>query len=137
MPEDRDYEVGYRKPPKTTRFKKGQSGNPKGRPKGSLNVDTTFQSLIEERVAATENGRRRSMSMMEVILKRLLAKAASGDLKAIPLVLALLARTGAREDLVKPSIEQDHLQMHATLLKMRAAFLEEQEQEEDQPGELT
>ncbi|MGK7651962.1 DUF5681 domain-containing protein [Roseovarius sp. B08] len=34
---DADYEVGYAKPPANTRFKPGQSGNPKGRPKGAKN----------------------------------------------------------------------------------------------------
>ena len=42
MPDDKksDYKVGYKKPPLHTRFKKGQSGNPSGRPKGSKNFST-------------------------------------------------------------------------------------------------
>lgn len=134
MPEERDYEVGYGRPPKATQFKKGQSGNPKGRPKGRLNVDTEFQALLEECVTVTENGRQRSMPLMKVILKRLVTKAAGGDLKAIPMILAWLGRAETREDQAKPSIEQDHLQMHTTLLKMRAAFFDELEHDEDQPG---
>src|SRR5258707_14185668 len=58
MPPDnqRDYEVGYRKPPGHTRFKKGQSGNPKGRPAGAKNLSTLLSEALNEPVVVTENG---------------------------------------------------------------------------------
>jgi hypothetical protein len=50
-PHERDYEVGFGKPPKETRFKPGQSGNPNGRPRGSRNR-TSQPGLNEERLKA-------------------------------------------------------------------------------------
>jgi hypothetical protein len=74
--------VGYRKPPSTTRFKKGVSGNPKGRPKGSLNVATVLMKALRERVIANRNGHRKSVTKLEAALQQLVNKALSGDLRA-------------------------------------------------------
>src|SRR6266581_497621 len=51
-----EYEVGYRKPPKTTRFKAGKSGNPKGRPKGSTNLATDLSAERNEQITVREGG---------------------------------------------------------------------------------
>jgi len=84
-----DYEIGYRKPPVGTRFTKGCSGNPKGRPKGSRSLETVFNEVIRERVNMTENGRTRKVSKLEAILRQLLAKAMAGDMRAIKELIAL------------------------------------------------
>lgn len=76
-------EVGYGKPPEATRFKKGVSGNPKGRPKGSLNVATVFIKTLREKVVINENGRRKTVTKLEAALKQLVNKAASGDIRAL------------------------------------------------------
>src|SRR6516164_11142205 len=57
-----DYEVGYRKPPRHTRFNKGQSGNPKGRPGGAKNLSTLLSEALNEPVIVAENGGRRTIS---------------------------------------------------------------------------
>src|SRR5438270_1490907 len=81
------FEVGFGKPPRSTRFKPGQSGNPNGRPRGAKNFATAIEQELVTRITVTENGRRRRVSKREVIAKHLVNKAASGDLKAIPLLL--------------------------------------------------
>jgi hypothetical protein len=81
------YAVGYAKPPSNTRFKPGQSGNPGGRPKGAKNFSTAIEDALRARVTVTENGKRRRLSKREVIAKRLVNRAAEGDLRALPLVL--------------------------------------------------
>jgi len=86
-PDKDPYQVGFGKPPRSTRFKPGQSGNPAGRPRGAKNFAVAIEQELVTRVTVTENGRRRRISKREVIAKHLVNKAASGDLKAIPLLL--------------------------------------------------
>ena len=81
-------EVGFGKPPKHTQFQKGASGNPKGRPRGSRNASTVLDEALKEHVIISENGQRRTVTKLEVILKQLVNKAAQGDHKATQQVLA-------------------------------------------------
>ncbi len=87
---DRDYEVGYGKPPMATRFKKGQSGNPKGRPKASKNVSTMLEDVFFQMIPITESGKRRAVPVVEAILLQLVNGAAKGDMRHIDRVLKLL-----------------------------------------------
>ena len=84
-----EYEVGYGKPPSHTRFKPGQSGNPKGRPKRSQNLHSVFRDALFKKVPVTEDGRLRSMSRVEAIVTGLVAKALKGDPRAAESVLRL------------------------------------------------
>jgi methionine synthase II (cobalamin-independent) len=83
MTDSGSYQTGYKNPPKQNRFKKGQSGNPKGRPKGSKNVATVLQKANRQVIKVTKGGRIKRMSLVEAIIQQLINKAASGDLKAI------------------------------------------------------
>lgn len=91
-------QVGYCRPPEATRFKKGQSGNPKGRPKGSLNVTTLFTKTLREKVVINENGQRKTVTKLEAALKQLANKAAGGDIRAFRLVLDLACDAEAKEN---------------------------------------
>lgn len=71
-------EVGYRKPPKRTRFKKGQSGNPRGRPKGS-GMRSAAEKVLEQTVPITLDGVRRRVPITEALLMQLAQKALVGD----------------------------------------------------------
>jgi hypothetical protein len=88
--ESRPRDVGFCKPPKHAQFKKGQSGNPKGRPKGALNVATLLERTLREKVIITGNGRRKTVSKLQAAITQLTNKATSGDLKAFQLLTALL-----------------------------------------------
>jgi hypothetical protein len=80
---DDDYEVGYGKPPKEMRFTRGKSGNPKGRPKGSKNLATSFIEVGREEITVTEGGRTRTMTKSDAVVHQLTNKAASGDPRAV------------------------------------------------------
>lgn len=86
-----DYEVGYKKPPAHTQFQKGQSGNPSGRPKGSINLATALERELHQRITVKEGGRTRTITKLEAAVKQLINKAASGDPKALALLLNLKA----------------------------------------------
>src|SRR3984893_7846269 len=89
-----DYVVGYRRPPKATRFTAGQSGNPKGRPKGSRSVGAMLQDIIQQKIGVTENGKTRRISALEVMLRRLVNDAMRSDPRALKLLLSLVDRYG-------------------------------------------
>ncbi len=82
--------VGYGNPPEYTRFKAGKSGNPRGRPKGTLNIATVLERTLREKVVINENGRRKTITKLEAAIKQLTNKAASGELKALQLLAALV-----------------------------------------------
>jgi hypothetical protein len=86
------YAVGYGRPPKATRFKKGESGNPKGRPKGSRPVGAILQEILEQRIAVTENGRTRRIPALEVMLRCLANDAMRNDVAALKTILTLVDR---------------------------------------------
>jgi hypothetical protein len=88
--DDSDYDIGFGKPPKHTRFKKGNSGNPHGRPKGTLNMATVLERTLHEKVVINENGRRQTITKLEAAIKQVTNKAASGELKALQLLAALV-----------------------------------------------
>jgi hypothetical protein len=96
-------QVGYRNPPEAIRFKKGQSGNPKGRRKGSLNVATVFARTLREKVVVNENGQRKTMTKFEAAIKQFVNKAASGDLRALQLLVSLSREAETRESQTQPN----------------------------------
>jgi hypothetical protein len=96
-------QVGYANPPEATRFKKGQSGNPKGRRKGSLNVSTVFARTLREKVIVNENGKRKTITKFEAAIKQFVNKAASGDLRALRLLVSLTQETETRERQSQPN----------------------------------
>jgi hypothetical protein len=84
----RDYEVGRGKPPVHTRFKKGQSGNPRGpRPK---NLPALLIEALNEPVTATIDGERREITKREAVVTQLVNKSAAADLRATKMLVDML-----------------------------------------------
>ena len=103
-PKKPEYKVGYKKPPVATRFKPGLSGNSRGRPKKSKNVSTIVGKEARSLVSIIEQGRRKMLSKIEIAIKRLANKAASGDLKALLIFIEELRRF---ESTVDPRAEEN------------------------------
>lgn len=82
-----DYEVGYGKPPKRTQFRKGTSGNPKGRPKRARNLRTVLLETAAEMVMVRQGDRTEKLPKGEALIKSLMTRALSGDYRAVALVL--------------------------------------------------
>ena len=85
-----DYEVGYRKPPKHTRFKPGRSGNPEGRQKGARNLKTELEEELHEMISIKEGGKPKKVSKQRAMLKSLTARAVHGDSRAANVILNLV-----------------------------------------------
>jgi hypothetical protein len=90
-----DYEVGYGKPPREGRFRPGQSGNPKGRPKNSRNFKTVLHQALAERVTLVEGGVRRRVSKREAFVFTVINNALRGDPKGVTSLLLLIRSFGA------------------------------------------
>jgi Family of unknown function (DUF5681) len=86
----RDYKVGYKKPPLHTRFKKGQSGNPRGRPRGAKNFSSVLNDALNQPVFVTENGRRRKISKRDLGIRQLVDKFAMAEIQATKMLLGLM-----------------------------------------------
>lgn len=120
----RPYDVGYGKPPCHSRFKPGQSGNRRGRPRDAKNASTIVREALSAKVKLKENGRIRNMSKLEVSMTQLANKAAGGDLKAIQMVIGLYREVeaeaaGRSQD--KPLDQADREILEMLLQRVRAA----------------
>ena len=91
-PEEKNsaYAVGYGKPPQHIRYKPGQSGNPKGRPRGSKSKVNILRELLAQKVTVTQQERKYRMNKLTLILLTLVNKAASGDLRAVSVLQPML-----------------------------------------------
>jgi hypothetical protein len=86
----RNYEVGYRKPPGHTRFTKGRSGNPRGRSPGTKNLKTLLSDALNELVIVAANGGRHKVTKREAIITQLVNRSATADFRVIKILLDML-----------------------------------------------
>lgn len=100
-----DYEIGYGRPPKSTRFKPGQSGNTKGRPKGSTNLENLLNKALDAKVTIeTQNGTKR-ITKREAIMLKWVNQALSGDPKSIQALLPWIAKADEHKNKIVQMLE--------------------------------
>ena len=90
-------------PPKHTQFRKGMSGNPRGRPKSSKNFATYLMEAARDQVSATVGGRTRTISKLQATTMQLATKAAGGDQAAMGRFLDWVDEIETRAASVKPA----------------------------------
>jgi hypothetical protein len=125
--------VGYGKPPQNFRFKKGRSGNPRGRPKGALNMATVLARTLREKVVIDENGKRKTVSKLEAAIAQLVSKATSGDAHAIRYLCQLVTSAEERSVVVEPTkqlSETDQKVMDNILKRFQRSFKESKDEPE-------
>lgn len=94
---DDDHEggsVGYKRPPRHSRFRKGQSGNPRGRRKGSGKLSAA-ERVLERKVTATVDGQRQKVAITEALVLQLTQRALAGDVRATREVLKIADQLAA------------------------------------------
>ena len=99
-------QVGYKRPPVHSRFRKGSSGNPKGRPKGTKNLSTDLNEVLQERITVREGDRNKRMSKQRAIVMTLVTKTLKGDQRSANTLLNTMFRflgsADAAEDVEQP-----------------------------------
>ena len=114
--------VGYGRPPRHSRFKKGKSGNPAGRVKDSKNLATVLLNSAHEAVTVNEGGRRKTITKLEAMSKQLVNKAAAGDPRATQLLMQMLQMFEQRSEGTTPEAvieEADELVVQQLFARIR------------------
>jgi hypothetical protein len=94
MTDDRD---GDDRDKASGRFRKGQSGNRRGRPRKPKSVGAAITGAFNEKVPVTEGGRRRKITKLEATVKQIANKSASGDTQSTKLGLELVQKAEERQ----------------------------------------
>jgi len=125
--------VGKGHPPKHSQFKKGKSGNPAGRPKGSKNLKSLVDQLLGQKVPVVQNGQKKLIPMKQLLLTSLFSKASKGDVAALRLSLALIESSEQVNDAQgSPLTAADHKSLLAEIDWLAEAQVAHGEQADDE-----
>lgn len=125
------YEIGYRRPPASGQFKKGQSGNKEGRPKGSKNFLTLLEHELSQTITVNENGKKKTITRLQAMVKRMVADALQGNLKSLMALVEILRKTGKFEETDIAN------QLPADYEEILNSFVQQRQQDSTNPREKT
>src|SRR3982074_225360 len=90
--------IGYCSPPVHSQFKPGQSGNPSGRAKGSQNLKTLFNKVLDEEISLRDGADVRRISKAEAVVRSVVVGALKGDPRNVAILFRLAAQAGQFQD---------------------------------------
>lgn len=108
---ERAYTVGYGRPPVETRFKPGQSGNPKGRPKTPRTIRKKLAELFMRPVTVRDGSLIKRITLIEAVIRKLIEKGIKGDGRAIRETISLAEKLGAFNDVSYMGLTADELRL--------------------------
>ena len=117
-------ESGYKNPPKHSRFQKGFSGNPAGRPKGSKNTLKLLDAVLEQKIKIQQEGKTVSITKKQAMLMQLVNAAVKGEIKAIAALFPYMMQLDMKEE---QSLETSKLSLRDEEILQQ--FLEQNKQE--------
>ena len=100
------FEIGYRRPPPKSRFTKGQSGNPKGRPKGSNNFLKVLEKELSQPIVVTENGKKKKVTRLQALVMRLVTGALWK--RGGALTSSFTGRIDCSDEIIRPMLSGDY-----------------------------
>lgn len=118
------YEVGYGKPPRKNQFKKGQSGNPKGRPKGAKSLKTIARKLLTEKISVRTGRGESRVTRIEAMMMKLIESASKGEFRALQAMFALYQQVMPDEPIDLPVGEAPLSATDAATLAMFVAEIQ-------------
>lgn len=129
---DSDYTVGYGRPPVHSRFVKGRSGNPAGRPKGSRNFKTDLIEELQERISVRAGESVKKISKQQALIKTMVNKALKGDIRAADIVMKW--RSSEQKDIAADTEEALSTDERELLAGIEARVFPQKPQATDKAG---
>lgn len=114
--------AGYKRPPKNRCWKKGQSGNLKGRPRGHRNLAAVLTAVLAENVSVCANGEELEVTKLEAVTRQLVDRAMTGDARVTQLLFNEIHKNEAkaeREKPTAPAAELDRDVVEALFVRIR------------------
>ena len=105
MASKRHPDIGYGRPPKHAQWKKGQSGNPKGRPRRDRNVGALVATFLTQRIVVRAGKTTKRRTRLEHLVHRLFEQALEGDPRLMKMVLDEARKEEARGDKDEPQLD--------------------------------